>query len=98
VRLGMMYGPGGPGQQVAKKTQEAMRLPHSRGIAEMLGAINYAAAMAIVSRKLGFNKHLEAPLLHSTNESNPVFVRNTGPTADDLMKAAEPLMKPLGDR
>lgn len=75
VRLGMMYGPGGPGQQVGKKTQEAMRLPHSRGIAEMLGAINYAAAMVIVSRRLGYNmdKEMEArhPVLTIKTSTDP---------------------------
>lgn len=44
VELGRMCGPGGTAQQVMKKTQEALNLPPERGIAELLGAINYAAA------------------------------------------------------
>lgn len=48
VEIGRMVGPGGPAQQVMKKTQEAMRLPPEQAIAELLGAINYAAATILV--------------------------------------------------
>ena len=48
IEIGRMVGPGGPAQQVMKKTQEALRLPTDRAIAELLGAINYAAATIIV--------------------------------------------------
>lgn len=51
VELARMVGPGGPAQQVMKKTQEAMRLPPERAVVELLGAINYAAATIMVIRE-----------------------------------------------
>lgn len=65
VEIGIMVGPGGPAQQVMKKTQEAMRLPHERAIAELLGAINYAAATIIVMERL-HGGDLVVPSLHDT--------------------------------
>lgn len=47
VEIAHMVGPAGPAFQVIKKTQESMRLPPDRAIAELLGAIIYAAATII---------------------------------------------------
>jgi hypothetical protein len=41
-------GCGGPAYQVVKKTYEALRLPPDRGMAEVLGAINYLTAIYLV--------------------------------------------------
>lgn len=46
--IGRMVGPGGTAFQAMKKTQEAMRLPKKRAVAELLGAINYLAATIIL--------------------------------------------------
>lgn len=42
-----LYGPGFALGQAAKKSQEAMRMPRDRAIAELLGAINYIAGAVI---------------------------------------------------
>jgi len=44
-------GLGGPLFQVCKKTIEAQKLGGERGVAELLGAINYLAAAVIVMRE-----------------------------------------------
>lgn len=54
MRLSRMCGPGGPAQQVMKKTQEALGM-HGRGetdraIAELHGAIIYAAATILTMK------------------------------------------------
>lgn len=46
-RLCELYGVGFALGQAAKKSQEAMRLPHERAVAELLGAINYLAGAVI---------------------------------------------------
>lgn len=55
MTLARMFGPGGPGQQVGKKAQEAFgmyqRGEHDRAIAELHGAMVYAAAMILRIRK-----------------------------------------------
>lgn len=55
MEMGRMCGPGGPAQQVMKKTQEALgmvnRGEHDRAIAELHGAIVYAAACAMLIRE-----------------------------------------------
>ena len=48
LEIGRMVGHGSTAGQVIKKTQEAMRLPKDRAIAELLGAINYAAATILL--------------------------------------------------
>ena len=48
LEIGRMVGPASAAGQVIKKTQEAMRLPKDRAIAELLGAINYAAATILL--------------------------------------------------
>ena len=49
---GRQFGPGGPGMQVAKKCGEAMgmiaRGEYAKAKTEVLGAINYAAAMYLL--------------------------------------------------
>lgn len=42
-----LFGPGFALGQAAKKSQEAMRLPHDRAIAELLGAICYTAGAVV---------------------------------------------------
>jgi hypothetical protein len=49
--IGRRLGVGGPLFQAAKKIYESERLPGERGIAELLGAINYIAAAIIVWRE-----------------------------------------------
>ena len=49
--LPRMVGPAGTAYQVMKKTQEAMRMDADRAVAELLGAINYAAATILVIRE-----------------------------------------------
>ncbi|QXN72703.1 hypothetical protein RCZAHN_94 [Rhodobacter phage RcZahn] len=49
--LPRMVGPAGTAYQVMKKTQEALRLPPDRAVAELLGAINYAAATIKIIRE-----------------------------------------------
>ena len=55
MEMARMCGPGGPAQQVMKKTQEALgmtkRGEHDRAIAELHGAMVYAAATALVIRE-----------------------------------------------
>lgn len=55
MEMGRMCGPGGAAQQVMKKTQEALgmvdRNQHDRAIAELHGAIVYAAACAMLIRE-----------------------------------------------
>lgn len=55
MALARMFGPGGPGQQVGKKSQEAFgmyqRGEHDRAIAELHGAMVYAAAMILRIRE-----------------------------------------------
>ena len=46
-----LYGTGFALGQAAKKTQEAMRLPHDAAIRELLGAINYIAGAVIWMEK-----------------------------------------------
>ena len=46
-----MVGPAVTAYQVMKKTQEALRLPPERGVQELLGAINYAAATILIIRE-----------------------------------------------
>ena len=59
MEMGRMCGPGGPAQQVMKKTQEALgmanRGQHDRAIAELHGAIVYAAACAILINEKSTN-------------------------------------------
>ena len=50
-RLIDLYGPGFAFGQAAKKMQEAMRLPHERAVAEVLGAIVYAAGGIIAMER-----------------------------------------------
>lgn len=45
--LQRMYGVGFAAGQAAKKVEEAQRLPYEQARKEILGAINYLAAMAI---------------------------------------------------
>lgn len=54
IQLGLMCGPGGPAQQVMKKTQEALGM-HARGqtdaaVRELHGAMVYAAATILVMK------------------------------------------------
>ena len=49
--LPRMVGHQGTAYQVMKKTQEAMRMPADRAVAELLGAINYVAATILVIRE-----------------------------------------------
>ena len=55
MELARMCGPGGPAQQVMKKTQEALgmfeRGETDRAIAELHGAIVYAASTAMLMRE-----------------------------------------------
>lgn len=51
LEIGRMVGVGSPMGQVIKKTQEASRLPKERAIAELLGAINYAAAAILLLKE-----------------------------------------------
>lgn len=55
MALARMFGPGGPGQQVGKKSQEAFgmyqRGEHDQAIAELHGAMVYAAAMILRIRE-----------------------------------------------
>lgn len=44
-------GVAGPLYQAVKKIYESQRLPKERGIAELLGAVNYIAAAIIVRRE-----------------------------------------------
>ena len=44
-------GVGGPLYQATKKIYESQRLPGERGVAELLGAINFIAAAVIVRRE-----------------------------------------------
>ena len=46
-RLCELYGVGFALGQAAKKSQEAMRMPRDRAVAELLGAINYLAGAII---------------------------------------------------
>ena len=62
VQIGLMVGAGGPAQQVIKKTQEALRLPFEKAKAELLGAINYAAAVLIVLQHEEAEKAKTAPI------------------------------------
>lgn len=50
-QIGDMYGIGFMLGQVAKKIEEAQRLPRERAVAEILGAINYCAGAVIFLEK-----------------------------------------------
>lgn len=56
MTMSRMMGPGGPAQQVMKKTQEAVgmssRGEYDRAIAELHGAMVYAAATVLLIREL----------------------------------------------
>lgn len=60
LSMARMVGVGGPAQQVMKKTQEAVgmsaRGQHGAAVAELHGAIVYAAAMAILIGELELNE------------------------------------------
>lgn len=66
VSIARMVGPGGPAQQVMKKTQEALRMTPERGIAELLGAINYAAATIIVIEEQSGADRVIPSIYHSS--------------------------------
>ena len=52
MEIGRMVGIGYNVGQAMKKSQEAMRLPDDRAIAELLGAINYlASAVLLIEEK-----------------------------------------------
>lgn len=60
-------GVGGPAFQVVKKIEESMRLPYPRNVAEVYGAINYAAACAILMAE-------EAAVIRNAHVNPPEFI------------------------
>src|SRR5690606_22529360 len=64
-QIGDMYGIGFMLGQVAKKIEEAQRLPLEAAVKEILGAINYCAGAIIFLEKQDFSRILTATMTHS---------------------------------
>ncbi|QPB08647.1 hypothetical protein KB681_gp65 [Burkholderia phage Mica] len=67
-RLIELYGAGFALGQAAKKMQEAQRLPHERAVAELLGAIVYAAGAIIAMERAH-----QAKVPVAANDNAPQF-------------------------